>query len=112
MHKISVRQREISAATRGQIIQRVLVDGWSPSHAAQFLGIDERRVKRWVRQFRRQGMASLRGDLAAEKLPRRWVAWLRSRAARLVAGLRSEARKPQPASCVVLRRTGEESIRL
>ena len=36
----------IAAAQRGQIVQRVLVDGWSTAQAAATFGLQERRVAR------------------------------------------------------------------
>jgi hypothetical protein len=62
-----------AAATRGQIVQRVLVDGWSAAQAAAAFEVGERQVVRWVAAYRRHGMASLRDDLAAQPAPWRWL---------------------------------------
>ena len=46
-------------AQRGQIIQRVIVDGWTCAEAASAAGLPEQLVDAWVAAFRRHGMASL-----------------------------------------------------
>jgi transposase len=99
--------RNIPAAQRGQIIQRILIDGWTPGQAAAALGVEERRVVRWVTAYRRQGMASLRGDLGADRMARRWIAWVQSRVLRALATARGRRGSAELASCVVLRRTGD-----
>jgi transposase-like protein len=53
-------RRSISAARRGQIIQRVIVDDWTTARAADAFGLPERLVEIWVADYRRRGMASLR----------------------------------------------------
>jgi transposase len=50
----------MSAARRGQIVQRVIVDGWTTADAADAFGLPERLVAIWVADYRRRGMASLR----------------------------------------------------
>jgi hypothetical protein len=50
----------LTAAQRGQIVQRVIVDNWTPADAATAAGVPERLVAAWVADFRRHGMASLR----------------------------------------------------
>ena len=54
-------------------MQRVLVDGWTPEDAGAPFGIDERLVARWVAAYQRHGMAALRGEVAVEGGPRRWI---------------------------------------
>jgi len=98
----------IAAAQRGQIIQRVLVDGWSTAQAAAVFGLQERRIARWVADYRRHGMASLREDDAGERLLQRWIRRLRGAVARCYGGLRRGFGLVEPASCVVLRRTGDK----
>jgi hypothetical protein len=71
--KKSVQKRDLAAAQRGLIVQRVLVDGWTPEEAGLPFGIDERRVARWVAAYRRHGMTALRGEVAVEGGPRRWI---------------------------------------
>jgi hypothetical protein len=60
MKNPSSRHRPITIAQRGQIIQRVLVDGWTSGAVAQSFGVPERLVDLWVADYRRDGMASLR----------------------------------------------------
>jgi hypothetical protein len=50
----------LTAAQRGAIVQRVIVDGWTAAEAAAATGLPERLVADWVAEFRRRGMASLR----------------------------------------------------
>lgn len=54
------RRPAITIAKRGQIIQRVLVDGWTSGAVAQSFDVPERLVDLWVADYRRDGMASLR----------------------------------------------------
>src|SRR5580658_1036939 len=54
------RQRTIAAAQRGHIIQRVLIEGWSTAEAAVMFDVEERRVTKWVADYNRWGMASLK----------------------------------------------------
>ena len=50
----------LTPAQRGHIVQRVIVDGWSSAEAGSAIGVPERLVDRWVADYRRHGMASLR----------------------------------------------------
>ncbi len=50
----------MTAAQRGQIVQRVMVEGWSQAATAAAFGVPERLVALWVADYRRHGMASLR----------------------------------------------------
>jgi hypothetical protein len=111
MGRIESNTRRIAAVRRGQIIQRILVDGWSPTGAAAFFDVEERQVVRWVAAYRRDGMASLRGEPALECAPRRWVRRLRVMMARVFARLRVADPHPGPAPCVELRRRDERSAR-
>ena len=81
----------IAAATRGQIVQRVLVDGWNAPQAAAVFGVRERDVVRWVAAYRRHGMASLRDELAAQRAPWRWLR-------RLVLAMRRAATQAEGAA--------------
>jgi transposase-like protein len=71
MKNTELGRRTISVAQRGQIVQRVIVDGWTSVEAAAF-GVPRRIVEVWVNDFRRHGMASLRQDpgrtIAAEMI--------------------------------------------
>ena len=97
--------RNITAAQRGQIIQRVMVDGWSPAQAAAVYGVAERHVARWVGAYRRYGMASLRDEGAVKRPGRRWSWGFRALAARIAAALYGDP-KPHSAHCIELRRGG------
>jgi len=70
MKNTELRRRTISVAQRGQIVQRVLVDGWTSVEVAAAFRVPRRVVEVWVADFRRRGMASLRqdpgGTIAAE----------------------------------------------
>ena len=107
MRRASSNIRNVAAAKRGQIIQHVLVDGWSPAEAAAAYGIGERHVARWVAAYRRHGMTSLRDDTAAERFPRRWLRRLRALTARISAALYGEI-DAKPARCIVLDRGKDE----
>ena len=68
MRKRSTEPVSLTPAQRGQIIQRVIVDGWTSAEAAAAIGVPERLVDAWVADYRRYGMASLR------HVPRKTVA--------------------------------------
>ena len=70
MPRLSADTDNPTAAQRGQIVQRVLVDGWSAAQAAAAFGVSEWRVVQWVAAYRRHGMASLRDETAAELIDR------------------------------------------
>ena len=108
MDRLSAKGREIAAAQRGQIIQLVLVDGWSAAQAAEAFDLQERQVTRWVADYRRHGMASLREDYASETRHHRWLRALRGWLLRWFGGLRWIAARSEPAPCIVLRRTGDD----
>jgi hypothetical protein len=108
MDRLWSKGREIAAVQRGQIIQRVLVDGWSAAQAAEAFDIQERQIAHWVAVYRRRGMASLREDYATESLQHRWLRALRGWLLRCVGGLRRIASRSEPAQCIVLRRTGDD----
>ena len=108
MDGLSAKGREIAAAQRGQIIQLVLVDDWSAAQAAEAFDLHERQVARWVTDYRRHGMASLREDYATETLHHRWLRALRGWRLRWFGGLRWMAARSEPAPCIVLRRTGDD----
>jgi transposase-like protein len=61
MKTISARPRTITTAQRALIIQRVIVDDWTIGKAAATFDVPERTVAAWVLDYRRRGMASLRG---------------------------------------------------
>ena len=73
MQNKPIRKRDLAAATRGLIVQRVLVDGWTPEEAGTPFGIDGRHVARWVAAYQLHGMAALRGEEVVNGGPRRWI---------------------------------------
>jgi transposase-like protein len=77
MKNTQLRRPPISVAQRGQIVQRVIVDGWTSAEAAAAFSVPRRIVEVWVSDFRRHGMASLRQDpgrtIAAEMI--RYTVW-------------------------------------
>ncbi|HEX6440546.1 MAG TPA: helix-turn-helix domain-containing protein [Stellaceae bacterium] len=78
MHSNPATNGPITAAQRAQLIQRVLVDGWSPAQVARSCGFEERQIARWVADYRRRGMASLRSEIASERLYRRAIGRIRA----------------------------------
>ena len=109
MARLRANTSEIAAAQRGLIIQRILVDSWSPARAAASFGVPERHVVRWVAAYRRHGMASLRRETAADNLALRWTRRLRMILARIFAGWRFGHAAPAP--CVELRSGDDASGR-
>ena len=65
-------------ARRGHVVQRVIVDGWTTADAARAAGVGERDVVRWVADYRRRGMASLREGGRGWNLRQRFVLFLRT----------------------------------
>jgi len=104
MDNKSVRKRDLAAATRGLIVQRVLVDGRSLAEAGAPFDLEERDVARLVAAYRQHGMAALRGEAAAGRGPWRWIkscfGWIGARRRRDGAGTESAARRhrlaPEP----------------
>jgi len=114
MGKLRDRDLTLAAAKRGQIVQRVLVDGWSVRQAAGVFGIDERCVARWVSAYRRRGMASLRcDDTAPERAYRRLVLVLQLLLPQPFGSLRRLVGRSQqePATFIVLRRGRDDALR-
>lgn len=46
-------------ASRALLIRRVLEEHWSVRHAAEAIGLSERRAYEWIRRFREEGAAGL-----------------------------------------------------
>ena len=109
MPSLSVDTHHIAAARRGQIVQRILVDGWSATQAAASFGVGERQVVRWVAAYRRHGMASLRDEGDAELAPFRWVRRLRLMIRRLSMARRAETDHHEPTPFVISRRRGGDA---
>jgi transposase len=86
----SGQKHDSTAARRGLIVQRVLVEGLTPDAAGAPFGIEGPVVAGWVAAYRRRGMASLRESGAHDKALlrlieqclRRIAAWLRGAATR------------------------------
>jgi transposase len=106
MPNLSADTHKFAPATRGQIVQRVLVDGWSTAQAAASFGIGERQVVRWVAAYRRHGMASLRDEGTAEHAPSRWLRRLRIAIRRTLAAQRPQIEESEPTPFVIARRRG------
>jgi transposase-like protein len=99
MKNTEPRHRTISVARRGQIVQRVLVDGWTSTEVAAAFSVPRRIVEVWVSDFRRHGMASLRQDpgrtIAAEMISFTLVRPVRAVWRKLSIGLRGSL-APEP----------------
>jgi len=112
MGKLRDKDLTVAAARRGQIVQRVLVDGWSVRQAASSFGVDERCVARWVSAYRRRGMASLRcDDTAPERAWRRIILFIRPLLPQGFGSVRQLIGRSPPAPCVVLRRGSDDALR-
>ena len=108
MDNNSTMSGAITVARRAQMIQRVLVDGWSPAQVAEACGLKERQIARWVADYRRRGMASLRADVIDERFYRRCVGRVRAMLAR---GFGSVWRGVAPGTCVVLSNNRDDERR-
>ena len=99
MKNTELRGRTISVAQRGQIVQRVIVDGWTSAEAAAAFGVPRRIVEVWVTDFSRHGMASLRQDpgrtIAAEVVHSTVWRPVRAMWRKLLIGLRGSL-TPEP----------------
>ena len=99
---------DLRPVKRAQIIQRVLVDGWTPAQAAVAFELPERRVARWVNDYKQRGMASLRDDEPGERIAPRCLRPLTSAVSRCYSGLRRGFGLVEPAPCIPLRYTEEK----
>lgn len=112
MRKRSIRTCTITTAQQGQIIQRVLVDGWSPAEAAAAFGVEARIVKTWVADYRRHGMASLHRapsrSFLAEIFRCRLARPLAAGWRRMTGGLRRLFIPEPPAPLAPLRRSQDD----
>jgi hypothetical protein len=61
MKIVSACPHPTTIARRALIIQRVIVDEWTIETASATFGVPERLIAVWVTDYRRFGMASLRG---------------------------------------------------
>jgi hypothetical protein len=110
-----LQHRPISIARRGQIIQRVIVDGWTSAAVSAAFGVPERLVDVWVADFRRRGMASLRSDfgqsIAAEIIQVAVARPVRTFWRRISIGLRRFSAMDPLVRPLPLRRSNEDSPR-
>jgi hypothetical protein len=103
---VSTKQT-ITIAQRAQIIQRVLVDGWTTAQVASSYGLPKRVVEVWVADFRKNGMSSLRhqpGQTIAAEIWRSLSTALR----RLGIGLRRSFAGEPAVQLLPLRRSNQE----
>jgi hypothetical protein len=112
MKKRSAQPVTLTPAQRGQIVQRVIVDGWTSAEAAAAVSVPERLVDAWVADYRRYGMASLRHvprkTVAAEIL-RLWLGGPVRAVSRTVStGLRRLFARQQPTSPSSLDRLNDD----
>ncbi|HEX3953325.1 MAG TPA: helix-turn-helix domain-containing protein [Stellaceae bacterium] len=106
MDNVGRKRRDVTSARRGQIIQRIIVEGWSTAQAAAVFGLKERQVARWVAAYRRRGMASLR-EQSTEPLLLRWARRLQSVVGRELIAWRHRLGHIEAAPCVQLQRTSD-----
>jgi transposase-like protein len=111
----ALRRHTISIVQRGQIVQRVIVDGWTSDEVAAAFNVPKRLVEAWVADYRRYGMASLREDagqtVAAELIQLTLLRPVRAVVRRVLIGLRgslSTESLPQP---LPLRHSNKDSPR-
>jgi transposase-like protein len=112
MKKRSKEPVALTPAQRGQIVQCIIVDGWSSAEAAAAAGVPERLVDAWVADYRRDGMASLRHvprkTVAAEIL-RLWLGRPVRAVSRAVSiGLRQLFTREHPTSPSPLNRSNDD----
>ena len=102
----------LTAAQRGQIVQRVIVDNWTTADAAAAAGMPERLVAAWVADYRRHGMASLRHGpsrtVVAEFIHRRFRRPLRAILRGLAGGMRRLSASQRPAPPSPIRRSQDD----
>jgi hypothetical protein len=102
----------LTAAQRGQIVQRVIVDNWTAADAAAAAGVSERLVAAWVADYRRHGMSSLRHrpgkTIAADYMHRRFVRPLRFVLRTVSGGLRWLFASQRPAPPSPIRRSQDD----
>ena len=115
MKTISARLPTITTAQRALIIQRIIVDDWTIDKAAATLGVPERTVAAWVADYRRRGMASLRGassrTLAAEFVQVTILQPLRALLRRIWQGLQKVAAMDAAVEPSPLRHTNQDGPR-
>ena len=96
--RLRQRERPLGAAERGRIVQKVMVEHWTPAEAAATFDLDERLVALWVAEYRRRGMASLRQGREKSTPLRTFAARAFGFLARLRGGLEKAPVAPLEAS--------------
>ena len=108
-------RRPISAARRGQIVQRVIVEGWTIARAAAAFDTPPRLVEIWVAEYRRHGMASLRQDpgrtIAAEMVRFRLWRPVRAMWRKILIGLHGSLAAEPPVQPLPLRHSNKDGPR-
>jgi transposase-like protein len=111
----ALRRRTISIAQRGQIVQRVIVDGWTSVEVAAAFGVPRRLVDVWVADFRRYGMASLRQDagrtVAGEMIHRTVSRPARAMLHKILTGLRGSLAAEPLVEPLPLRHSNKDGLR-
>jgi hypothetical protein len=114
MNHLSAQPRAITVAQRALIVQRVLVDGWSSAKAAASVGVPERLIDVWVADYRRYGMASLRGPrgktVAVEIVHLTIGRPIRGAARRISNALRRLLVRDRPPQPLPLRRSNDDRL--
>jgi transposase-like protein len=111
----ALRRHTISIVQRGQIVQRVIVDGWTSDEVAAAFNVPKRLVEVWVADYRRYGMASLREDtgqtVAAELIQLALLRPVRAMVRRVSMGLRGSLPTEPLTQPFPLRRSNEDGLR-
>jgi len=112
MKNDSAMRRTLTPAERGQIVQRVIVDGWTSAQAAGAAAVPERLVDAWVADYRRYGMASLRHapskTIAAEVVRLRLLQPVRAVFRGISSGARQLLVRERPVPPSPLRRSQDD----
>ena len=53
------RRAKLTPLGRGILVERVLVEGWSASAAAEAMGVSRTTVYKWLRRFQAEGLEGL-----------------------------------------------------
>lgn len=56
---MSNAKAKLTPAGRLLLVQRVLVDGWAPAHAAKMSGVSRQTLYKWLRRYRDEGLGGL-----------------------------------------------------
>ena len=83
------RTARLTPFGRRLLVERILVEGWSPAMAAETLGVSRATAYKWLRRYRAEGLAGLE-DRSAR--PRRTPRALDERSVRRILRLRRRLR--------------------